>query len=97
MTNIELYKGFSQFLDARYLLNKKASDKAAMIAEYVDTIGIEHLNLEDDKRSFLEQAFDKHIERINTAKQSEPTTLYFGVKPEGKTDKTFYNAVCSYM
>lgn len=92
MTNIELYKGFSQFLDARYLLNKKSSDKAAMIAEYIDTIVLDHLNLEDDKRSLLEQAFDKHIERINTAKQSEPTTLYFGVKPEGKTDKTFCNA-----
>ncbi|WP_338854019.1 hypothetical protein WE348_20540 (plasmid) [Alteromonas macleodii] len=63
MTNIELYKGFSQFLDARYLLNKKSSDKAAMIAEYIDTIVLDHLNLEDDKRSLLEQAFDKHIER----------------------------------
>ena len=93
MTNFDVYKGFSQYLDGRFLLNKDTSNKDEMLNDYLNMVGLNRLILLSAETTwFCNAAFDKHIERINTASQHETTTQYFGVKPEGITDATYRNA-----
>lgn len=73
MTNADVFKGFSQYLDGHFIFDKDTSDKEQMLNDYLRSVNLSPLILlSKETKWHFETAYQAHIERINTASFTEP-------------------------
>lgn len=84
VTNQELFKGFSQYLDGQYFIGKDTADKETALNQYLDMVGLSKLVLLSGETQWhVDTAYDAHIERINTHTPGKSKNQFFALKEEG--------------
>ena len=88
MTNQQVFQGFSQYLDAMHLLKKDTSNKNECLNDYLQSAGLSSLILLSKETQWhVDTAYEKHIERVNSAKPTMGVKQFFALKPENADNK----------